>query len=227
MNVVAIVAICFIPLAAFFVCVALLAKKFSVLRGLVSCALGLLAVIPIAVIQFFVGKSSFFAGQTLPVMLISALIVNGLIEESIKMAVLFLLPAKKMDLSEFFLCSLIASLTIASFENLVYLVGGLEHFELRLFTAVLIHVTCGGLSGLFVYTARMKKPLLFPFVLAILFHGVYDYFAMFPLTTPFFYFSIVAILFSVVECKLRYGIAIKALSGEDSADSVLTDKNKS
>ena len=218
MNVLAVFGLCFIPLITVFICVAILVKGFSVTRGLVSCALGLLAVIPIAAMQFFVGKSGFFAATTLPVMLVEALVLNGIVEESIKMGVLFLLPAKKMNQKEFFICTMLAGLTIASFENVVYLLGGLEHIQLRFLTAVLIHITCAGLSGLFVYSVRYGVKTWVPFVMAILFHGVYDYFAMFPVSNAFFYFSFAVIAFSIVECRLRYSSIKKRIEDPEAKE---------
>ncbi len=204
MNVVIILCIAFIPLIAIFICMTLLSKDFSILRGLSSCALGLISVIPIAVMQFFIGKSDFFGKGSLPVMLLEALVLNGLIEESIKMAVLFILPVKKMKQHDFLLCAILLGLTIASFENIVYMIGGLENIVLRLATAVLIHILCAILGSLFVYSAKKGQASWPPFIMAIIFHGVYDYFAMFPKESPFFYFSFAVIIFAAVECKLRY-----------------------
>ena len=144
------IALCFIPLAAVFLGIALLAEGFKIQYGLLSCALGLTAVFPIAVTQ--VVFQGFFDTGTLVMLLVRALIFNGLIEESIKMLIFFLLPAKKMQLKNFFQCAVLGGLALACFETLLYLVSGYAHIELRLISAVVIHVVCGGLGGIFVYS---------------------------------------------------------------------------
>ena len=94
------ITLCFIPLIAMFICIAVLTKGFKVWKGLLSCVLGLAAVIPIAIMQMFVG--GLLSAKNLFGVLISALIVNGLIEEAIKMVFMFLLPAKNTRESLFF-----------------------------------------------------------------------------------------------------------------------------
>ena len=77
------IALCFIPLIAMFICIAVMAKGFKLWKGLLACILGLAAVIPIAIMQLFVG--ALISAKNLQGSLISAIVVNGLIEESIKM----------------------------------------------------------------------------------------------------------------------------------------------
>ena len=42
------------------------------------------------------------------------------------------------------------------------------------------------------------------FVLAVLLHGIYNYFAGFKMDSMFFWFSLVVVLVAVVECRIRY-----------------------
>lgn len=205
--------LCFIPLIAVFICLRIAVQGFKISHGFLACLSGLASVIPIAAMQFFTAKSGFLSQGSLPAMLVEALVLNGVIEECLKMAGLFMLPVKKMELREFFSCSLLAGLTVASFEALVYLVSGTQSILLRLFTAGCIHTACAGLCGLFVYSARRAKTRWLPLFFAVVFHGLYDYFAMFPSGSVFFYFSFAVILFSVVECVLRYKAVHEDISG--------------
>ena len=204
MNVVAVIVLCMIPLVAAFLCTALLMKSFKVMHGLLACLLGAFVVIPVSLIQFFLGRTEYFTSGTLISLLLQTVLLNGIIEEVFKMSVLFLIPAKNVQLKEFLAYSVLSALTLACVETLIYLVGGSHAFELRLLTAVVIHVCCGFLCGLFVYTVRHASTKFAPFVFAMLLHGIYDYFAMFPLKSPFFYFSIAVILVAIVECRVRY-----------------------
>lgn len=202
MNIIVSVAVCFIPLIAFFICLAILIPGFKFSKGLFSCVLGLISVIPIAAIQFILDKNNLFSAATLGAVLLESLILNGLIEESIKMGLLFLIPHKDAELKDFFAYSLLCGLSVGCFESVIYLISGYENIGLRMVTAVIIHVTCSGLSGLFVYSAKTKKIQCMPFLLSILIHGIYNYFAGFSSTLKFF--SIAVILFALIECRLRY-----------------------
>lgn len=202
MNIYASIAVCFIPLITVFVCLVLLVDNFQIKWGLLSCLLGLFAVVPIAAIQFGVQHLSFFQVETLDAVLIQALIINGLIEESIKMGLLFVLPAKKMNFIPFFACAFLCGLSVGCFESVIYLISGYENIGLRMITAVVIHTCCAGLSGAFVWSVRSKKVHCMPFIFAVISHGVYNYFAGFP--SGIRYFSVAVILFALIECRVWY-----------------------
>lgn len=87
---------------------------------------------------------------------------------------------------------------------MVYLISGIEHLEIRMLTAVIIHAACAGLSGLFVYSIKNGSTKVLSFILAILLHGIYNYFAGFKMDSFFFWFSLVVVLVSIVECRIRY-----------------------
>jgi RsiW-degrading membrane proteinase PrsW (M82 family) len=234
MNIYASLAICFIPLIAIFVCMKLLLPSFKINYGLISCLLGLLAVIPIAAIQFFIENKNLFSVTTLGSVLLQAIVINGFVEETIKMSLLFILPSKT-ELPSFFSYSLLSGLAVACFESLIYLISGYENIGLRMVTAVVIHTCCAGLSGLFVFSIRHKKTSaknssakkqpkletkskrtakkvtdsstpssirIIAYIFAVLLHGVYNYFAGF--NTGIKYFSIAAILFALIECRVQY-----------------------
>ncbi|MCR5763032.1 MAG: PrsW family intramembrane metalloprotease [Treponema sp.] len=196
------IALCFIPLIAMFICIALLAKGFKVWKGLVACLLGLAAVIPIAIMQMFVG--GLLSAKNLLGVLISAIIVNGLIEESIKMLFLFLLPSKNTRESLFFLYSMLSGMALGCCETLFYLISGFDSLGLRMITAVIIHIACGALDGLFVYGIKTKKLNFSPFFFSVMLHGIYNYFAGFGQNSLYFYLSFAVILFGIIECRVQY-----------------------
>ena len=203
--IIAVVAACFIPLIALFICLKILIKEFKTLTGLIAILLGLLAVIPIAAIQFFISNSNFTAAS-LGAILLQAILFNGLIEESIKMAFIFLLPAKKTNPASFFSYSLLLGLSLACFETVIYLISGFLKIELRILTAAIIHASCSGLAGLFVYTIKkhIAPKQIMAFIIAVLLHGIYNYLAAFPKTSFIHYFSIPVIICAIVECRIHY-----------------------
>ncbi len=196
------IALCFIPLIAVFICVAVMAKGFKLWKGLLACILGLAAVIPIAIMQLFVG--ALISAKNLQGILISAIVVNGLIEESIKMLFMFLLPAKNTRENLFFLYSILSGLALGCCETLFYLISGIDSLGLRMATAVIIHVACGALDGLFVYGIKTKRFNLSPFFFSFMLHGIYNYFAGFGQSSIYFYLSFAVILFAIIECRIQY-----------------------
>jgi RsiW-degrading membrane proteinase PrsW (M82 family) len=202
MNIYASIAICFIPLAAVFICFVLLVPGFKTRWGLLACLFGLLAVIPIATLQFGIEKINLIEATSLGIVLLEALVLNGLIEESLKMGLLFVLPSKDIVLSAFFSYAILSGLSVGCFESVIYLISGYENIGLRMITAVIIHASCTGLGGLFVYSIRNKKVHVMPFIYAVLFHGIYNYFAGF--NTGIKYFSFAVILFALIECRIWY-----------------------
>lgn len=198
------VVICIIPVLASLVCMILIIEEFRLRHGLLALTAGLFSVVPIAAIQFFINGLWLSSPHSLSGVLFRSLLINGVVEEAIKMAVLFVLPSKKMTLRSFFFCSVLSGLSLGCFETLVYIVSGIQNFELRLVTAVVIHACCAGLSGLFVYSVKNGGVKIFSFVLAVVLHGIYNYFAGFKMESFFFWFSIVVVIIAVVECRIRY-----------------------
>ena len=207
MGLVAPVLICCIPLAAIFVCMKLFVSGFRTWHGILACLLGLLSVVPITALQFVIdlfGGGGILSGKTLPSVLLHDLIINGLIEETIKMLLLFLLPWKKMRLAEFFSCAVLSGFTLGCFETIVYSLAGTGTAPLRMVTSVIVHGSCAALSGLFVFSCRHKSPRAFSYIFAVILHGVYNYFAGFDMSSPFFYMSFAVIAIAVIECRTRY-----------------------
>lgn len=196
-------------------------KGFRLGAGLLGMLAGIAAIVPIAFLQFFVKPLSIFNAETFFSLIATSFIFNGLIEELLKFGCLFIVPRKIFKNSSptsvaeraeegvfpYFACCFVAGLSIGGFESIIYLLntflqgtdvgfGAVVSFVVtRMFTAVLIHAFCAGLSGLCIFRKNIV-PLLF----AILLHGTYDYFARF--SNAFWLFSIVAILLSILECRI-------------------------
>ena len=213
MNLYIFLALCFIPLVAGFIVLLLVVPNLKVRYCLWSCVLSIAAVLPIAFIQYFVLNLPVFNTNTFVSLMITAIIFNGLIEETVKMFFLALIPQKKLTVSCFLACCLLFGLTLGSFESVIYLVKRMQEIGLpydlldafklivmRMFTAVLIHTFCAGLSGLYLWLFRHKRNNVLPFLYAVILHGIYNFFAAF--STGYRWFSLVAIAFALLECRI-------------------------
>ena len=226
MNIYASIAMTFIPLVTVYICFLLLGKDFNKVHGAAACLCGLLALLPIELLLIIIHTWHPFASVNLPGRLIKGLLINGIIEESAKMAFLFLLPAKKSKLSAFFSYAVLCGLTLGCLETLIYLIYGNRSITLRLFTAVVMHTFCAGLSGLFVYCIKRRQELAdksllwLPFALAVLFHGLYNYFAGIYGTLHYFAYAVIAA--TILECKLRYQSVKIKFDGKVSESPELT-----
>lgn len=219
------IAICFLPLAVLMV-VSIVILQVKILRVLFAALLGLIAVLPILFVQFFVGDLRIFNEFSFGSELFRALILNGAVEEIWKAAMLFLFPFKKMTLKEAFACALVVGLSLGCFESSVYFLkhlqmanasGGVLLYRpilLRVFSADLIHLWCTGLSGIFVWAFVNKKRCVLALVFAIISHGLYNFFSMY--TTGIKYFAVAAILFAMMECRVRFS----KLCNPDEQDDV-------
>ena len=219
MNLYALLGISFIPAALFFVLAVILNKELKIRYCLIAGLLALVTVIPTSMIQFYVLSLPVFTGYTFASVMITAILFNGLIEETMKMLFLCLLPQKKQILSTFFCCVVLYGLTVGGFESVIYIIkkfqeiqgqGGKEivvHLLInRIFTAQAIHVFCTGLSGLYIWNFRRHKKNIMPFIYAVLLHGIYNFFASF--NSNYHWLAIVAILFAAVECRIFYLAAL-------------------
>ena len=204
---------CFLPLILL-VLIFTFGFKIKFTHQLITILLGLLAVFPISIIQYFAPE--FLALQRYPIFysLLKSIILYGFVEEIFKMAFEFAIPHKNHTCFEFLLLAFTFGISLGCFESVVYF---LDHLQIansrgaqllytqifaRICTSDLIHMACAGLSGLFVYTVRQKHTRPSFLILAILLHGIYDYFAVSP--TFLRYFSIAVVLLSLAECRIKY-----------------------
>ena len=212
--------LCFVPLLFAF-CLFTFIFKLKISHQLLAILLGLIIVFPISVIQYVVPTTNIFQNMPIVGTMLKSLIIYGLVEELFKTIVLVPVLSTKTVKEEYsvlqmlFLAFLLG-LSLACFESLVYLFDRLQiannrgaqvlyHLVfLRIFTTDLIHMACAGLCGLFVISKRynnqkLKYSYLF---LAILLHGIYDFFAGFQNNLK--YFSFLVVLLALIECRVKY-----------------------
>lgn len=221
MNIYGSLAICFAPLVLALV----LFRLFSVIRlptGLAASLLGLLAVLPITAAQFLLPDGRSADGGMLGLFL-RPLLFNGFQEEMIKLLVILLIPAKKLSLRQFFAAALLLGICLGCFESSVYFLHSLQEADargarliyqmifLRIFSADLIHTFCAGLSGLFVWGLRHGRKNPAPVALAVLTHGLFNFFVRFG--NGIRWFAAAAVLLAAVECRARYS-RLAASDGE-------------
>lgn len=206
---------CFIPLMILFF-ILLFGFKTKITHLLITFVIGLLSVLPVSIVQYLLAMIQFNWAQPLYFVFLQSLLVYGLIEELFKLMLTFTLPQKDYTPLNFLLLSFFFGLSLGCFESVIYF---LDHFQksaaaggmllyrpifVRMFTSDLIHMTCAGLLGIFVYQKRKGDTSVKLVVTAILLHGIYDFFAGF--ANGFKYFSIVVILFALIQCRVQYSM---------------------
>ena len=188
---------------------------------MLAILLGLAIVFPISVIQYVVPTTNVFQNMPIVGTLLKSLIIYGLVEELFKTIVLVPVLSTKSIKEEYsaiqlLFLSFLLGLSLACFESLVYLFDRLQiannkgaqllyhHIFLRIFTSDLIHMSCAGLCGLFVISKRYNnnKSKISYLFLAILLHGIYDFFAGFQNNLK--YFSYFVVLLAIIECRVKY-----------------------
>ena len=188
---------------------------------MLAILLGLAIVFPISVIQYVVPTTNVFQNMPIVGTMLKSLIIYGLVEELFKTIVLVPVLSTKSIKEEYsalqlLFLSFLLGLSLACFESLVYLFDRLQiannkgaqllyhHIFLRIFTSDLIHMSCAGLCGLFVISKRYNnnKSKISYLFLAILLHGIYDFFAGFQNNLK--YFSYFVVLLALIECRVKY-----------------------
>lgn len=169
---------------------------------LLSFLLGCFIVIPVLIIQLFIGKN--FAKNEI----IENYITAGLIEESFKFLMLYQFKNKIIDNFDGMKFAILISLGFAMVENIIYSLsgdswgmGGFEIIALRMFTAIPGHFIDGVCMGFLFSLALSKnrKTLIHIFYLTIsllapvILHGSYDYYIS---TTS--YCWIIVLIFSIL-----------------------------
>ena len=152
-------------------------KKIKWYFWILAIFTGMLAIIPTVAIQFLFNLPK---SDSLFMILLTCLLMNGITEEFCKGACSMLMLPKKHDFMQFFLLCLISGLSFGTFENVIYLISGTKNVELRMVTAMLIHVICASLDGMFVWALFQKKFRIRPLISSIFVHGLYNFFANLP-----------------------------------------------
>ena len=218
------IALCFLPLILA-ILIFSTAFKLKLFHQLIAVLLGLAAVLPISVIQYFMPAIPGLQLSLVLRALLKSLLLYGLVEELFKTLVIFILPHKlydsdlENDASEngrlsFLLLAFVTGLSLGCFESVVYYFDHLQiansrgatllygQIAVRIFTADIIHMTCTGLCGLFVYSCRNKPRHLSCLVAAVFLHGIYDFFAGF--SNGLRWFALAVVLMSIAECRIKY-----------------------
>lgn len=211
--------LCFLPLIVALV-IFTFGFKLNFFHQIVAVLIGLLTVIPISFIQFFLPDIPFLLQFPLWHTLFKSLVIYGFVEELIKMLMTVLLPHKKSSTLQFLFLAFLMGISLCCFESVVYFFDHLQKANakgaqllysqifMRIFTSDIIHLTCAGLGGLFVVSCRQKKVKVSIFVFSVILHGFYDFFAGF--ANFFKYFSFIVILLAIVECRIKY-LSLKEL----------------
>lgn len=205
--------LCFVPLILCFF-ITTFGFKLKISHQLIAILLGLVAVVPISFIQFLLPSLKWFENYPVLHALIKSIFLYGFVEELVKMLLILPLPHKDYDSFNSLMLSFVFGIAIGSFESVVYF---LDHLQLshmyggellyglillRIFSSDIIHLTCAGLCGLFVFSCRNKPPKLSIFMIAVLLHGVYDFFAGFQNNLR--WFAIPVIILAIIECRQKY-----------------------
>ena len=204
---------CFIPL---FICFFVLLFKFKlkITHLLLAILFGLIAILPISFIQYFIPDFKLFFTNQILGQLIKSFLLYGFIEEIFKMLFLLPLTKNKTEIKDFLLIALMLGLSLGCFETAVYYFDHLNmattkgasllygQIFVRIFTADIIHIACSILNGLFVYSIKSNKKKVSILVMSILIHGIYVFFAGFQ--GEFKIFSIFVVLLAIIECRVKY-----------------------
>ena len=211
--------LCFLPLIVALV-IFTFWVKLNFFHQIVAVLIGLLTVIPISFIQFFLPDIPFLLQFPLWHTLFKSLVIYGFVEELIKMLMTVLLPHKKSSTLQCLFLAFLMGISLGCFESVVYFLDHLQKANakgaqllysqifMRIFTSDIIHLTCAGLGGLFVVSCRQKKVKVSLFVFSVILHGFYDFFAGF--ANFFKDFSFIVILLAIVECRIKY-LSLKEL----------------
>lgn len=210
------IALCFIPLIFSFI-LFLFAFKIKASKMMLVILLGLIAVFPISVIQFFLPSLPILQTQPVLKALLRSIFLYGLVEELIKTGLFIPLTRKEQEPLNYLLLAFTMGLTVACFESSVYYLDHLQiasakgaellygQIFLRIVTSDIIHLTCTGLCGLFIFSCKNKPVKINVLLIAVLIHGFYDFFAGFQNNLKFF--AIPVILLGIIECRIIYSNA--------------------
>gem|GEM_PF-622263 len=236
LNVYAPMLLCLVPFITTFLLLAILVPGISISREFLGMLAGLVAFVPIVILQFFFfGRLQKFMQTNLFLSIIHSLIFFGLIEEGVKATSLLILKSRGESLRNFFAYSILAGMTLGCFESVVYLLatfgtrsqvssGFLRMIFLRMTTSLAIHTLCAGLGGLCIFYSKNIRRNFSPLVFAILIHGIYDFFAAFD--SPLKYFSVALILLAALECRIFYLRVRENLVSKKSSSPEIFDSEK-
>jgi RsiW-degrading membrane proteinase PrsW (M82 family) len=209
--------LCFVPLVLV-IALFTFVYKLKLIYQLIAVFLGLIAVLPISFIQFFLPELPGVGFSPILHALLKSLLLYGLIEELFKTLILIFLPHKNLSEStearDFLQLAFVAGLALGCFESVVYYFDHLQiansrgatllygQIAVRIMTSDVIHMMCTGLCGLFIYSCRNKPSRVSFLIIAVLLHGIYDFFAGF--ANDLRWFSVAVVLMAIAECRIKY-----------------------
>ena len=205
--------LCFVPLIFAFLIFAA-GFKLKLTHLLIAVLLGLVAVLPISFIQYFMPALPGLPISAVVRALLKSLLLYGLVEEAIKTLALLPVPHKNESRLNFLLLAFTAGLSLGCFESVVYYFDHLQiansrgatllygQIAVRIFTSDIIHMMCTGLCGLFLFSCRNKPRHISCLITAVILHGVYDFFAGF--SGNLRWFSVAVVLMAIAECRIKY-----------------------
>lgn len=142
---------------------------------------GFFSVIPAVLLEFFLDPlTGLYSGWLR--LFFRAFVVAALVEEGIKLAVvrLYVFPKDAFDeVNDGIVYTIAASMGFACFENIMYSFGPSLMILLRGFTAVPLHAFASGVMGYHIGKSKFepgRNALLKGLVLAVVIHGLYDFF---------------------------------------------------
>ena len=199
---------CFVPLLLIFAAFYAFIPGMKLTTSLLSVLAGFIAIVPVGALNIYVFSHLNLQADSLCGVLLRDILLNGFVEETFKMLLIWMLIHKAGDLRTFFFYAVLAGLSVGCFELFIYFPSWSSDIETKFFirmgTAVVLHALCAGLSGIFVWSFKQKKRRVLPYAFAVIFHGLYNYFAGFKMNVPFFYFSFAVLVFALIECRIRY-----------------------
>lgn len=233
MNTFAPILLCFVPFVTMFALFAILVPNFSVPKGLVASLAGLLALVPITIVQFAIPGMRLFEQSKAIHILLYSIVFLGLVEETFKALLLFLVGGKGESPSRWLCYSLLAGMIFGSFESVIYFLRDIQNIGhgvtlnliyLRMFTALLAHTLCAGLGGWTIYYHKNLRLNFWPLLNAVLIHGLYDYFVSFDSSVRFF--CVIVILSAAIKNRVCFLQIAEELKSRQSSAKKIIDPNK-
>ena len=170
--------------------------------------LGALSVLPGVILVTL--TTTFLSSGLLSTLFIRPFIAVALVEELIKLSLIALILYRNKRFrttKDGIYYSIAIAVGFALAENIIYLTGSTGYLKLivsRSLTAVPIHAICGAYMGYFTGLGKeLEKGYFAPALLtALLIHGLYN--VLITLNFPYYLFSIILIIISLVILKLLY-----------------------
>lgn len=169
-----------------------------------SVMLGIVALIPAIIFELIFGFMD--QRENIFLIFIYAVWVVGFAEEGCKFFFLRMVPFNRPDFNEpldGIVYGVAISMGFAAVENIFYVLnGGFGTGLLRMFTAVPMHAVCGIVMGYYVGLAKFssnsaRKLLSTGLLLAIVIHGLYDFFLIQQLWSGFAIFSFIVLIIGI------------------------------